>query len=168
MKRLVILNLLFLFISKSLFSQEIVDTIIRLPEFYKGYGVIFSENYIPPVNMDDIIGRYTPSISEIRIAEEVLCENFNNLFMTNPQYINFTPINNVKRHFKHWNRQYLAYIEKNGDKIIWIQLLNFSNKREEREGFTDWKKEFIFGFGDFYEENTRIHGVNLTKKILFF
>jgi len=165
MKTVIIIFLNILLFCNGIFSQQITDTItiIKLPEYYKGHGIIFSDKYIPPVKKIQSSKRFNPIKEEIQQAEKILITNYNKSLRNNPhRCYNCTPTKNVKKKFKYWNRQYLGYVDANGHRIIWIKLLKFRSKRKEKKYFANWKNGFVFGFGDFYEKNTDSFSVNIT------
>lgn len=73
----------------------------------------------------------------------------------------------VKKRFWKYNRQYIGYIDGNGDKNILIHLLDFSNPRKAKKYFgKDWQT----GFVSFYSESIKLsvytYRVNLTQSKL--
>ena len=71
---------------------------------------------------------------------------------------------NVQKKFNKFNRQYISYINKENDTILYIGLLNFSNKKKAKLHFEEWKEYIYGGVGDFYYENQKFFVVNLSKK----
>ncbi|AYN03968.1 hypothetical protein EAG11_07005 [Flavobacterium sp. 140616W15] len=54
-------------------------------------------------------------------------------------------------------------MDKSNDTIIYIGLLNFSNKKLENQHFKGWKEFVFFGFDGFYEKKQRNYKYNLSK-----
>ncbi len=107
---------------------------------YKGYGVIFNKGYIPPFTGFDTLERFNPSVQEIEIAENILYSKFNETGI-----IEFGKdwkiIKNVQKKYTKYHRQYIGCFNSKGDKIIYMYLMNFSNKRKFRENFDAWKEK---------------------------
>ncbi len=70
----------------------------------------------------------------------------------------------LKKKLKCYNRQYLGFVNRQNDHIIFVQFLNFKNKRKAEAEFVGWKEQIIIGFGKFYEANTLRVTVNLSRK----
>ncbi|MEL7122812.1 MAG: hypothetical protein AAFO07_25420 [Bacteroidota bacterium] len=95
-------------------------------------------------------------------AKRELSIQINQVLASDPRIQDGFQIKNPTRYFKKFKRQYFGYIEEStDDKIIGINFLNFNRKRK-RKVFASWKAEFIIGFGEFFEKNTRILDYNLT------
>jgi hypothetical protein len=61
-------------------------------------------------------------------------------------------------------KQYLGFINEKGEKIIYIQLINFKEDQYNlRSRFT---KDWIDGFGEWFESNTEKYYYNIDKGIL--
>ncbi len=143
----------------SAFSQNVKDTsIILLNDFYKGDGVILQNKYFPPFEISDFKSHYHPINSEIEDAEHIIKEQWNKLSY-NEKYFRYKKL-------KYWNRQYFCYKTKNDEIIIITILLNFKNKRKAKKYFPNWKSELIVGFGSFYEKNTLMIKINITKRTI--
>jgi len=78
-----------------------------------------------------------------------------------PQIDKKFAIRNPTKYYRKWERQYFGYSNELGEQIIEINLLNFG-ARKAKERFEGWTDDFILGFGEFYEENTRRYTYNLT------
>lgn len=51
------------------------------------------------------------------------------------------------------------------ERII-IKLLNFKSRKKAEKKFSDWKSNYIIGFGQFYENNMFTVDVNLDQSYL--
>ena len=68
--------------------------------------------------------------------------------------------NQTSYKFKHLKFQYFKMFNKKGMPIVLASVLNISKKKELKY-IEKWRKQFIIGYGDFYEENTKIFYINL-------
>lgn len=152
--------------SKRAYAQE--PQRIQLPEYYKGEGIIFPESYSHSITLQHVKERMTPTKDQVKQAEQIFIEKYNSTMGNDPRVLGFKPVEDVKNKFREYNRQYLGYIDQNGDKVILIQLLNFENRRKAKKNFPNWQNEFITGFGDFYERNVTIFTVNISDKTLSY
>lgn len=82
------------------------------------------------------VRQYTPSLSDVQAYEEIL----KNSSVPNERSNDETFVN----HFKKFNRQYSGYIDKNGDTIIVVCFIDFSNKKKAKEFFSNWKYQNIY------------------------
>lgn len=107
-------------------------------------AIIFGSDYKDILIVPKEYDRFTPDITQVNSVERALCKSihgFGNSF-----------------------RQYVGYINTESDSIILVSILSKKVIKKNRES---WKSEFIYGLGDFYEENQRIIHYNLSEnKIL--
>lgn len=139
---------------------------VKLKEFYNGAGIIFPEEYNLIFEVPNLEKRFTPKVDDLKIAESLLCDQYNNAYTSDQRTIKFEVVENVRRKFRNYNRQYIGYINQDQERVILIHLLNFSSKKNIRRHFQNWENEYIIGFGDFYEKNVVTFKANLTKKRL--
>lgn len=146
--------------------------IIKLKEYYSGEGVIFNNNAKYPFVEPKYKTPYTPTIADVNKTEKFIFDNYYEYetnvldsFKLNKSKIKckYKIANNVKKMFYNYNRQYAGYLDKSNDTIIYINLLNFSNKKIAQEYFDGWKENIFFGFGEFYEKNQKNYRYNLSK-----
>ncbi|MDH5475089.1 MAG: hypothetical protein OEX22_05300 [Cyclobacteriaceae bacterium] len=110
--------------------------------------------------------RMNLSIQEIEEAEIELIKQINNTLASDTRVKGNFQIKNPVRHFKKYKRQYFGYIDDvNQDKIVFINLLNFSGIGTPKR-FKDWKEYFTIGFGEFYEKRTANYLYNLNTKTI--
>lgn len=147
--------------------------IIMMKDYYSGEGVIFDKTTHYPFEMIDYKEPYTPTILDIKKAEDILFKdyytyrvNILSYFKQDVKTVNqkFKNPDKVKKYFWKYNRQYLGYVNTSNDTVIYIGLLNFKNKKKAQENFKGWKQKILFGVGDYYYENQIMIEINLTKK----
>jgi hypothetical protein len=151
--------------------------LIKLPEYYEGEGVIFTEDDNYPFRDVDYKEGYTPSIEDIRKAEFFLFDNYYDYevnvlkhFKYKDEQINkiintkFKNPGKVIKKFCRYNRQYAGYISTSNDTIVFIGLLNFSKEKKAEQNFPNWKNEVLVGFGDYYQKNQKFYNINLSKE----
>lgn len=177
MKKIRIGLVILLFLEFTLgFSQE-KSKMIELPKFYKGEGVIFNKSAPYPFKKSDYKKPYTPTIEDVKKAENFLFENYYDYELKVLTYFKYDKSliqkllkskykepKKVKKKFCKYNRQYAGYINYSNDTIIYIGLLNFSRIKKAEQRFTGWKDELLMGFGDFYEKNQAFYNINMNKK----
>lgn len=146
--------------------------VIKLKDYYSGEGVVFKKNVKYPFVESNYKISYTPTITDINKTEKFLLSHYyeyeSNVldsFNLDKSKIKckYKNPNNVKKKFYKYNRQYVGYIDKSNDTIIYIGLLNFSNKKQAEHYFDGWKENIFFGFGEFYEKNQKNFRYNLSK-----
>ncbi|TDD99535.1 hypothetical protein [Flavobacterium cellulosilyticum] len=115
---------------------------------------IFPENYFEFISEQ----RFTPSRQEIDKAEIALR---NNLKISNKQVANqsSTPIIHIK--LNKYKRQYFGYIDKNGDRILFINCFWSKNKNNTERWLTS---EIMVLDGGSYYWNVKF---NLAKNEIF-
>src|SRR5579863_112628 len=130
MKNLILLFLLVFALNAS--AQKIikVEKVSDHSTYVKGSnfeGVLFSEKYIDMLSK--VNGKkFTPGTNDILIIEKLLPIGLDTIKdVTNHKYF-------VKNHLKRYLRQYFGYIDKNGDKIIYVNVFwnNSENKSEKK------------------------------------
>lgn len=126
-------------------------------------GIIFGTNcYIPYKGTSNRILLTQDQISE---AENELLKQINSVLGSDPRVDNFQ-ITNPEKYFRKYKRQYFGYVdEQTGNYIVFMNLLNFKGTNPKKN-FDSWKTEFVIGFGDFYEKNTRRYEYDLTEGLL--
>ena len=162
----------FIFLFCSLESLQ-NPKLIQIKEFYEGHGVIFTKNDNYPFKGIDYKEGYTPSIDNVRKAELFLFNNYYEYevnvlkhFKYNDKQINriikpkFKNPKKVIKKFYKYNRQYAGYLNKSNDTILYIGLLNFSNKCKAEEKFYNWKNKIFLGSGNYYQENQEFYNIN--------
>lgn len=169
------LRTFFIFILGSLicYSQENSE-LIKL-EGHKGNYVVFNKNYKAPFYISNFEKSFTPTLKQIKSAENLLIEQYNSSKRNFIDSINKhtaeelkypKKIKNVKRKLCKYKRQYVGYITKNNDTIIAISLLNFKKKKKANVYFADWKDRYIIGFDGFYDKNVEYFSANLNTEQL--
>jgi len=145
---------------------------IKLEGYYCGEGVIFDVNTKYPFVEPNYKIPYTPTIDDVKKTENFLFKNYYEYEATILDSLNldkskikakYRDPKNVKNKFFKYNRQYIGFVDKSNDTIIYIGLLNFSNKKLAKQHFEGWKEFVFFGFDGFYEKNQRNYKYNLSK-----
>ncbi len=150
---------------------------VRLPSFYKGCGIIFTEESKVNVSLD--LGEFfEPSVEDIKKSEQVLYENLVNYLegkflrvreeypLTKKEINKWKKaINNAdaKKLYRNYNRQYAGFINEADERLVYMRLINFRNPKQSKKYFANWKEEIVVGFGDFYEENTSVFVINIDR-----
>lgn len=120
----------------------IASIIAQEPVYNKGKnyrGFVFDSCFFVMKNIQNQVGRFTPSINEVENAENLLREKIS---LINNKKINQgggCPV--IDRKLKKYFRQYIGFINVRGEKIIWINL--FWNKN-----LIDKAKVDIIGVND--------------------
>ncbi len=130
-------------------------------------GVIFSKDVKYTVLDYDFDKRYTPTIDDIIKAELIFYKKYNLYAMQNKWIYYYEIVPNVRKKFKRWNRQYIGYINKKGEKIIIMHLLNFNIKIIANKRFANWEKKIVIGTGRYYGRNMDIYYINIDRVTLF-
>jgi len=144
------------------------SSLIRIKGLYScGYGKIFDTTYV----WDDLLDSYKSSSNltteEIIEAEEIMINNYNEVLEKDLRFDYINPkVKDPKRHLKYYYRQYVGYINDEGEKMIFIHLLNFRNKKKAEKYFSGWKNDIKIGVGSFYDKNQKFFIVNLENKTL--
>jgi hypothetical protein len=142
-------------------------SMIHLPEYYKGAGVIFNERACIPV-FGISAHRFTPTWWQIEKFEKALIAQHAAIELywhsINPLYQARTDLD-VRAHYYHYNRQYVGHINNTGDSILLVKMLNFKVKRSEIAKYYDgWEYQYITtGNNSFFWSNVENFKYNLTK-----
>lgn len=78
---------------------------------------------------------FTPSHTEVDLAEKALTKDLEKL---NQQYTNQSDTPVIHKKLKKYSRQYLGYIDTNGDRILFINCLWKNDDRDENTFLTQW------------------------------
>jgi len=142
-------------------SQNIIDTIkktdiIRLPEYYKEEGVIFSKDYVVGIDINNLQARYTPSLNDIIKTENIFSGHYNEVQKVSVD---------TKVFFNRWVRHYIGLIDKEGNKNIIVQLINNTSPRRVNKLLgRGWKSNFIIMLSDSFYEISTIFRINIDKE----
>ena len=144
-----------LFTTGILYSQEFLTYEYVNQELFSGESIVFTENYMPPIELNNYYKSFTISEREILDIESILIQQYHE-DLADSGIAWYDPNENIKKKFRCYNRQYLGYIDKNGSKKVIINLLNFNYRKRANKKFKGWKEFFFFGHGKYYEKNTII------------
>lgn len=123
----------------------------------KGYiGYSFNKSHFVLMSIDNQKERYTPTKKDIMLAEKILKDNINNALREQKYFSTSINLNTLKK----YKRQYVGFITKKGDVVIWI---NFLRDKEIKD--VELSKDIIMVM-DGGERYWSIF-VNLTKPALY-
>jgi hypothetical protein len=88
---------------------------------------------------EQAIEQYIPSLSDVQTFEGILKSSF----VSNDQIAAQDGETFVSR-YKKFHRQYSGYIDKSADTVLVVCFLDFSNRREGKKFFYDWKYQNSF------------------------
>lgn len=129
------------FVSLFLFWSVVGCAQSHIRSSKKVQGYIFpKEQHISLISFEDAKERFTPSDQEIAIVEQLITEQ---LIKVNQPLLNQAsgcPI--IHKNLGKYERQYVGYINAQGDKIIWV---NFVWKKNEKI-LSGLKKDVIIVF----------------------
>ena len=107
-------------------------------------GAIFPSSYKTPYRDLERRQKFTPTVEEVLLAEKLLSEQYNNAYEQFPALEHYTRRSvNTNKKFKRYYRQYVGFYNAKGEKIIFIHLMNFRNKKKAGQMFGNWTKEVI-------------------------
>jgi len=147
------------------FTGNSQNNLIKLPKYYKGYGVILSDSAYVPYQIDTL-KRIDLSTDDAKSVENIFLNQYNKAMQTDSRVFDFKSVKNVKKYFFKYNRQYLGFRNSKGEKIVLLNLLNFKQCKKARINFIDLETKYMRGFGKFYEENSIEFLLNLDLKTL--
>lgn len=127
--------------------------------------VVFSSDYTPHFKLGNNYKLINLTTNDIAKVDSIFQSRYN-IDLTGKRIAWFKPLKDVNEYYKYHNRQYLGYKDGAGETKVLITFLNFRDTREAEEKFSDWRKNIIFGFGEFYELNIRRFEVNIREKTL--
>jgi hypothetical protein len=148
MKRASLIVFFIVSVVKTLSAQNRVH--IKIYGNFNVDGVIFKKEYEPNFQFNDIYERFTPTTEDVVRCEYILLSSWYKRDML--------------RVMKSSKSQYIGYVNRNKDSVIVLQILNFKNKQKASIEFQDWKNRFLIGFHGFFERNTHMFEVNISKK----
>ena len=134
-----------LFISIILHAKQTSDTpkginVITLPDYYKQKGIVFTEAYDLKIDIGNIKKRFTPSIDEIKKAEDIF---FRDYAVVTKQNID------TKKYFYNYLRQYVGYIDCFGNKNLMMQIIDNSKPgKMHRILGKNWEKRYMVYLSD--------------------
>ena len=120
---------------------------------YTGY--IFPEEHFVWGSIENQLSRYTPTLQDIELVEKILHENLDECAASIENYDKGIS----KRTLKKYLRQYVGYINSDGEKVIWV---NFVRNRDLKEEASKDVIEVFDGGSHFWNIK-----VNLTKGALY-
>lgn len=138
------------------FMAQANDVIYIKEKKFDGY--IFSKDHFALISIENQKGRYTPTKEEIMEIEKLLQKQLCKINKSLINQGNDCPI--IHKSLNNYTRQYVGFINQNGDKIIWI---NFIWKTKSND---DNLSKEIFSASDGCSHYWNVK-VNLTIKKVF-
>jgi len=92
----------------------------------KGYqGYIFPDSYFIMMTIKNQKERFTPTKNDVQKAEELLTKQIEILNFEQINQVGNCPI--IHKNLKKYKRQYVGFVNMEGEKIIWINLIWFKD-----------------------------------------
>jgi len=149
----------------TVYCQDI--KLIRIDSLYSECGVVFPASHNLSIELENLKTRFTPTIEEIAIAEQIFLKEFKNLDHAKSNFPDGSRIVDARKYFDKFIRQYIAYEDEAGNKNILIHLLNNTSKRKVKKAIgTNWKEQFILILAQPMPFDIWTYRVNLTMKTL--
>lgn len=126
---------LFLAMSGFFFCLGFTD---NTPKHVKGgnfEGYIFPKEYMMEVPFENMKERFTPTYQDVILVESIVKEQLVVINSSRLNQIGGNPV--IHKELRIYKRQYVGYIDTNGDRIVWI---NFIWKREIPK---TWNKDIL-------------------------
>ena len=149
MKTAIILSICFLTMGTN-------DSCLIEGKGFKGY--VFDKEHFVLLSIENQAERYTPSKEDVFLVEKLISSNL--------EKINFPLVNQggdcpvIHKSLRKYVRQYVGFINKNGEKIIWVNFI-WNDKTMKDKASKDIVS-ILDGCSHFWKIN-----VNLTKEELF-
>ena len=161
---ILLLNMIFV---TSIVAQN--NEVVKLPEYYKGCGIVFSDSSKVHIN-GDFRSFFEPTVNEIQIGEEILKNDLKSFlrkkFIDTQKEYSLSEAElkqwektienvDVKKQYKRYNRQYAGFINKSGERILLIRLLNFKSNKKLKSTLKIGKMKFRLGLVNFMKKIAR-------------
>ena len=138
-------------------AQQVTSSFVKQKK-YQGY--IFPKEYSSNlVHLEDLKERFTPSVSDIIKAEVALVNQIRDINKSRLNQSGSCPV--IDQNLPKYKRQYIGYINQNGDKIIWI---NFIGGKEIKNADQLGRNIIVVLDGCSYYWNIK---VNISKGLLY-
>jgi len=132
---------------QSIIVQKKDGMFVNLPDFYSKTGVILKQQ--PSLDVFQKLNYasyYNPTDSDILRTETIFKATYIALVNERDGNRSFDSVKD-KDLYKEWRRQYLPFINKNSEKIIFVTMLKCCHSNVSK-CYPDWKKEVAFTLGD--------------------
>jgi hypothetical protein len=141
--------------------------LIKVDSLYSECGVVFPASYDLSIEIENLNTRFSPTIEEITLAEQIFLKEFKNLDHGKSNFPDGSRILNARNYFDKFIRQYIGYEDEKGNKNILIHLLNNTSPRKVKKTIgTNWKEKFIVILAQPMPFDIWTYRVNLTMKTL--
>ncbi len=149
----------------TVYCQDI--KLIKIDSLYSECGVVFPASHNLSIEVENLKTRFTPTIEEIAIAEQMFLTEFKSLDHAKSNFPDGSRIADARDYFDKFIRQYIGYEDEAGNKNILIHLLNNTSKKKVKKAIgTNWKEKFIVILAEPMPFDIWTYRVNLTMKTL--
>jgi len=149
----------------TVYCQDI--KLIKIDSLYSECGVVFPASHNLSIELVNLKKRFTPTIEEIALAEQIFLTEFKNLDHAKSNFPDGSGIVDARDYFDKYIRQYIGFEDQAGNKNILIHLFdNTSKKKVKKAVGTNWKEKFIVILAQPFPFNIWTYRVNLTIKTL--
>lgn len=127
-------------------------------------GIVLTATYIMPQPRDTVITRFTPSQQDIAGAERIIHDSISKINRDRVNQSGDNPVldGNLCKYF----RQYVGFVDQNGDKILFINMLwNRWSLAERFRGWADPREGLKDGYVQVFDGGSRYWQIkiNLTR-----
>jgi len=145
-----------------------VSKVIKIDSLFKCYGVIFGNKYIAPIEIQNVRERVTPTEEDVITAEQIFITQYNAVNQASEGRKGTKLLDDPKKYFAKFNRQYIGYIDNDGDLNLIIHLFDFSKKRKVKKYIGDsWTNKFVIVLAESLPFDIVTYRVNITQKKLY-
>lgn len=149
----------------TVYCQDI--QLIKIDSLYAECGVVFPASYDLSIEVENLRTRFTPPIEEIAKAEKIFLTQFKHLDHSKSKFPNGSAIPNFQDYFKKFIRQYIGYVDEEGNRNILIHLINNEHPRKVKKVIgANWKKDFILILAQPMPFDILTYRIDLSKKKL--
>jgi len=151
------------FAQKLIYPHKKDRNLVRIKEFYHGYGKIFdikADNLLPASTRNTV----QPGAEDILSAEKLMLENFTALIQSDERVKSLRG-KSYRETYWDFYRQYVGLINNDGDRMVFIHLIKCC-KANIRKCFPEWQTDLGNPLDDDPCTITMSYVVNLTKKTI--
>jgi len=149
-------------------ADSALTKIIKIDSLFNCFGVVFSGEYTPPIEIHNVAQRFTPIAADIVASEQIFVSQYNQENKATEARSGAKVLDDVKKYFSKFNRQYLGYTDKNGNRNLIIHLFDYSKKNVVKKYVgNSWKTSFLILFSDILPFEIVTYRVDLTEKKLY-
>ena len=141
------------------------DTLtVQNKNLFRYPAVVFKDKYDPNIMMSELKERFTPDTSDILSAEKIFLSQYS---LIRPQE-NLNNETEVKQRFCKFVRQYVGYLDKNGEKNLIIHLID-SRKPSRTKTILGkgWQANFVIYFSEHRRLEIITYRINLVQQKIY-